>query len=66
MTNGETEIGELVEQLCQAGCDRVYDHLKALCAGRLPAGIGPLAPDKRRRELDELQSIMAPHERNAR
>jgi len=63
MKNGETEIERWVEQLCQEGCDRVYEHIDALQAGarELP-GIGPLTLSERRSVLNELVSIMAVYE----
>ena len=66
MTKGETEIEDLVEKLCQDGCEQVYAHIDALRAGRQLLEIAQLSQVKRRLVLDELLSIMAVYERGAR
>lgn len=64
--NTETHIERYLEQLCQQGCDKVYEHIDALQAGRQLSEIGPLSPDERQFLLVELQSIMAIYESGSR
>ena len=66
MKNAETDIAYCVEQLCQQGCDKVYEYIDALQAGRQLPGIGPLSPAERRSVLTELRSIMAVYESGSR
>lgn len=66
MGNGETDIEQYVELLCQHGCERVYAYIDALRAGRQLAETGPLSPGERAQVLEELQSIMAVYERGSR
>jgi hypothetical protein len=66
MKNAETDIARYVEQLCQQGCDKVYEHIDALRAGRQLPGMGPLSPAERQAVLAELQSIMAVYESGSR
>ena len=66
MKPAETDIERCVEQLCQQGCDKVYEHIDALRTGRQLPGIGPLSHAERQSVLAELQSIMAVYESGSR
>jgi hypothetical protein len=59
MKRGKYDMAWCVEQLCQAGCKRVYEYIDALRAGRRLTEIGPLTLSERESLLDELTSIMA-------
>ncbi len=62
MKRGENDMAWRVEQVCQAGCKRVYEHIDALRAGRRLTEIGSLTLSERQSLLDELVSIMAVYE----
>jgi hypothetical protein len=66
MNNGEADIERCVEQLCQQGCDKVYEYIDALRSGRQLPEIGPLTAAGRRAVLEELLSIMAVYESGTR
>ena len=66
MKKAGTDIERCVEQLCQQGCDKVYEHIDALRANRQLPGIGPLSPAERQLVLAELLSIMAVYENGSR
>lgn len=66
MEKGETDIQQCVEQLCQQGCEQVYEYIDALRAGRQLPETGLLTPGDRQRVLEELLSIMAVYERGSR
>jgi len=66
MKRGGDDMEWCVEQLCQAGCERVYEHMDALRAGRRLPETGTLTRSERQSLLVELTSIMAVYERGCR
>lgn len=59
-------VERCVERLCQDGCDKVYEYIEALRAGRELAMTGALSGAERQAVLDELLSIMAVYEGSSR
>jgi len=66
MKRGAADMGWCIEQLCQAGCERVHEHMDTLRAGRQLPEIGTLTRSERQSLLGELKSIMAVYERGCR
>ena len=57
-------IMRCVESLCQQGCARVNESIRALQSGRPVPGIGALDKTERHALLEELVSIMAVYQRS--
>lgn len=59
-------VERCVEQLCQQGCDKVYEYIQALRTGQELAATARLSAAERLSVLEELQSIMAVYESASR
>lgn len=59
----EDTLQQVVEQLCNQGCQQVNRYISNIEAGNYPANMQELSQTQRSLVLEELRSIMAVYER---
>jgi len=59
----EPVLQQVVEQLCNEGCQQVNAYIQEIESGQLPDNMQPLNNGDREKVLSELKSIMAVYER---
>ncbi len=61
MGRANEAVEHCVETLCDQGCGRVSEYIRALRAGQVFAEVAALSEAERQVVLAELEAIMAPY-----